>query len=335
MPEFLIGSIIFILGACIGSFLNVCIVRMPKELSIVTPRSHCFSCNAMIPWYDNIPLISYLLLGGKCRKCKANFSFRYFLVELLTALMFLGLYYFFGLTGKFAAYSVMMSCFIVATFVDFEHRIIPDEISVGGMFIGLALSAAIVDLHSVALAELATGRIVMRIIIGICLGVHLIEFLWRRQPIDRTDMVLFGVIIGMFIAEGITAFLMTGPLANSQGQVLAHLTSLDASLIGLLLGGGVIYAMGLLGDFIFRKESMGGGDVKLMALIGAFMGWKLALVTFFVAPFFGAGYGIVEKIRTKDSAIAYGPFIVMGALVSLFFGDVIIKWILGQYGITI
>jgi len=333
MPEVFIGTIIFIFGACIGSFLNVCIVRMPKELSVVAPRSHCFSCNAMIPWYDNIPLISYLLLGGKCRSCKARFSFRYFLVELLTGLAFVGFYQAFGLTEKFFAYSVMLSCFIVATFVDFEHRIIPDEISVGGMFIGLALSAVMTDLHSVSLPELAAGRLAMRVIIGICLGAHLIEFLWKRQPVDRADMVLLAVILTMLAGEWLAAFLTAGPLAQSQSRIAAHVLSIDASLTGLLLGGGVIYAMGLLGDLIFRKESMGGGDVKLMALIGAFLGWRLALLTFFVAPFFGAGYGIVEKIRTKDSAIAYGPFIVMGALVSLFFGDHIIAWILGQYGL--
>ena len=92
------------------------------------------------------------------------------------------------------------------------------------------------------------------------------------------------------------------------------------------------YAMGLLGDLIFKKESMGGGDVKLLAMVGAFLGWELALLTFFIAPFFGAVYGIIEKIRTKDSAIAYGPFLVCGALISMFFGDQIIQWIIGGYG---
>jgi len=254
-------------------------------------------------------------------------------VEFLTALTFLGLYQYFGLTEKFFAYSVMVACFIVATFVDFEHRIIPDEISVGGMAAGLVLSLVMTNVHNVSLPELATGRMIMRIMVGLCLGVHLIEFLRQRQRIDRTDLVLLGVIIAMIAGEWVVALLMIGPLAEMPGWILAHLKSIDASLIGVLLGGGVIYAMGLLGDFIFRKESMGGGDVKLMALIGAFLGWKLTLLTFFIAPFFGAGYGIVEKIRTKDSAIAYGPFIVMGALVSMFYGDVIIKWILGQYGL--
>lgn len=334
IPELVIGSIIFILGACIGSFLNVCIVRMPDELSVVAPRSHCMTCKKMIAWYDNIPLLSYFLLGAKCRHCGARFSMRYFFVELLTALIFVGLYLYFGLTQQFAAYTVMASCFIVATFVDFGHRIIPDEISVGGMFIGLALSAFMVDLHILNTQELMVGRVLMRIIVGICLGIHLIEFLWHRRELDREDVVLLVVIVGMIVGEWGIDFVLKNPLAGSELGIIAHLKSLDAALIGALLGGGVIYAMGLLGDFIFRKESMGGGDVKLMALIGAFLGWKLAVLTFFVAPFFGAVYGIVEKIRTKDSAIAYGPFIIIGAIVSIFYGDIIIAWVLGQYGIT-
>ncbi|MEW5895697.1 MAG: prepilin peptidase [Candidatus Omnitrophota bacterium] len=335
MPEFFIGLFVFFFGACIGSFLNVCIVRMPKELSVVTPRSHCFSCQQLIPWYDNIPLVSYFILKGKCRKCGAPFSFRYLLIEWLTAFTFLGFYLYFGLTTQMAAYLVMVSAFIVATFVDFELRIIPDEISVGGMFAGLLLSVFFVDLHSAFFHQLAMGRIIMWIIVGVCLGVHLIEFLVLKRDFDREDLFLFSVIIGMVAAEALITLLMSGPLAGSDFWLIRHLKSLDASLIGLLLGGGVIYVMGLLGDFIFRKESMGGGDVKLMALIGAFLGWKLALVAFFVAPFFGAVYGIIEKIRTKDSAIAYGPFIVMGALISLFFGDVIIAWVLSQYGLTV
>ena len=100
------------------------------------------------------------------------------------------------------------------------------------------------------------------------------------------------------------------------------------SLLGILVGGGAIYLMGMIGDFVFKKETMGGGDVKLMGMVGAFMGWKLALLTFFLAPFFGAGYGIVEKIRTKDSTIAYGPFLIMGALASLFWGDKIINFLI-------
>ena len=109
--------------------------------------------------------------------------------------------------------------------------------------------------------------------------------------------------------------------------------SLGLSLLGVVIGGGIIYLMGMLGDFLFKKESMGGGDIKLMALIGAFLGWKLAVLAFFIAPFFGAVFGIIEKIRTKDTAIAYGPFLALGALISLFWGDPILAWIMRGYGL--
>jgi len=256
--NFLAGIFIFIFGAVIGSFLNVCIVRLPLEKSVVFPSSHCVACRAPIAWYDNIPLVSWVLLGGRCRMCKGKISFRYWLVELLTAVSFVLFYRYYGLQPVLWPYLVMLSGFIVATFVDFEHRIIPDEVSIGGMIAGLAFSLIIPQLHG----------------------------------------------------------------TNS------HLLGVGLSLLGLLAGGGCIYLMGVIGDFVFKKETMGGGDVKLMGMVGAFLGWKLALLTFFLAPFFGAGFGIVEKIRTKDSTIAYGPFLIMGALVSLFWGDKIIYFLL-------
>jgi len=252
------GVFIFIIGAMTGSFLNVCIVRLPLEKSIVFPGSHCVACQTPIKWYDNIPLISWLALGGRCRACKEKISFRYWFVELLTGVVFYLFYLHFGLQTILWPYLVMVSGFIVATFVDFEHRIIPDEVSIGGMIAGVLLSLVIPQLQA------------------------------TRSP---------------FLGAGF-------------------------SLLGLLVGGGSIYLMGVIGDFVFKKETMGGGDVKLMGMVGAFMGWKLALLTFFLAPFFGAGFGIVEKIRTKDSTIAYGPFLIMGALTSLFWGDKIINFVI-------
>jgi leader peptidase (prepilin peptidase)/N-methyltransferase len=248
----------FIAGAMTGSFLNVCIVRLPLEKSIVFPGSHCVACQAPIQWYDNIPLVSWLILRGQCRACKAKISFRYWFVELLTGLSFVLFYKHYGLQPVLWPYLVMISGFMVATFVDFKHRIIPDEVSIGGMIAGLVLSLIVPQLHGVVSPFLGVGY----------------------------------------------------------------------SLLGLLAGGGIIYLMGIIGDFIFKKETMGGGDVKLMGMIGAFLGWKLALLTFFLSPFFGAAFGIVEKIRTKDSTIAYGPFIIMGALVSLFWGDKIINFLI-------
>ena len=261
----------FILGAIVGSFLNVCIVRMPHEKSVVRPRSHCVHCKKQLLWHDNIPFVSYILLKGRCRFCGQKISPRYFIVELVTASTFVFFYRYFGFTPFLFAYLTMVCGFIVATFVDFEHRIIPDEISVGGMIAGLVFSLFVPQLHDIIPPE---------------------------------------------------------------GQVVAaHLKSLGLSFLGVLVGGGSIYAMGLLGDFLFKKESMGGGDVKLMAMVGAFLGWKLAILTFFLAPCFGAVYGIVEKLRTKDTTIAYGPFLVAGALISLFKGDILIGWMMHGYGL--
>ncbi|MBF0619933.1 MAG: prepilin peptidase [Candidatus Omnitrophica bacterium] len=258
-----IRIVFFVLGAMIGSFLNVCILRLAKEQSVVSPGSHCLKCGKPVQWFDNIPVISYLVLRGKCRSCGVPFSVRYLLIELLTAGVFLGLYLYFGLTWVLLPYLLMLSGFIVATFTDFDERIIPDEVSVGGMVVGLLISPLIPQLHGT-------------------------DIWWQ---------------------------------------------ALLQSVLGVIVGGGSIYLMGAIGEWIFKKEAMGGGDVKLLAMIGAFMGWKMALLTFFIAPFFGAVVGIIEKIRTKESAIAYGPYLVMGALVSLFWGNRIIDNIMSGYGI--
>lgn len=263
MPDQFLPILFFIFGSLIGSFLNVCIVRMPKSESVVFPRSHCVHCNKQIPWYDNIPFISYLRLGGRCRFCKAKISVRYFIVELITASAFAFFYLNFGLTFELLAYLIFVCGLIIAVFVDLEHRIIPDEISVGGMVAGLILSFLIPQLH----------------------------------------------------------------------ETSNHFWGLGRSLMGALIGGGAIYAMGILGDFIFKKESMGGGDVKLLAMIGAFLGWKSATLTFFIAPFFGMVYGIIVKIRTKESVIPYGPFLAIGAVISLFYSQPLIDWVLSGYGL--
>lgn len=267
----LIGIFIFIVGAIIGSFLNVCIVRLPHDQSVVQPGSHCVQCKRPIAWYDNIPLLSYCVLGGQCRYCHKGFSSRYFFVELLTAVIFVGFYCYFGLTPLLWPYLVMTSGFIVATFIDFGHRIIPDEVSVGGMFAGLLFSLFLPEMHGVA--------------------------------------------------------------PNVSMPLWPYVQSFGLSLLGVLVGGGSIYAMGLLGDFLFKKESMGGGDVKLLAMIGAFLGWQYAVLTFFIAPLFGAVFGIIEKIRTGDTTIAYGPFLIAGALICLFWGEPLIAWIMSGYGL--
>lgn len=246
---------VFIFGSIIGSFLNVCIYRLPKGRSVIFPGSHCPNCAVKIHWYDNIPILSYLFLRGKARCCGAKISFRYFVVEVLTATAFLTLFIFFGVTPKFFAYSILVSGLIVATFVDFEIQEIPDEVSMGGLAIGLILSAAF-------------------------------------------------------------------PSILNEGSRLGSFLN---SFTGALAGGATIYAMGMLGEFAFKKEAMGGGDVKLLAMIGSFLGWKLTLLTFFIAPIFGSVVGIILKIREGKDVIPYGPYLSLAAIFSMFFGENILR----------
>lgn len=267
--EWMTRIYVFIFGAIVGSFCNVCIVRMPHEKSVVWPGSHCPHCKKSIAWHDNIPFLSYILLRGRCRHCQKPISIRYFIVELVTAVSFVIFYLHFGFTPLFFAYLVLLGGLIIATFVDLEHRIIPDEISIGGIVVGFILSYLIPQMHP--------------------------DFM--------------------------------GPPSQ--------LLSAWRSCLGIVIGGGAIYGMGLMGDIIFKKESMGGGDVKFLAMIGAFLGWQMALLTFFVAPLFGAVFGIIVKIRTKESVIPYGPFLALGALISLFWGNALIDWVISGYGLNL
>ena len=248
---------VFIVGSIVGSFLNVCIYRLPREKSIVSPRSHCPHCKKSIGWYDNVPFLSYLFLKGRCRFCHKRISFQYVLVEGITALAFLVVYLNFGLSGRSLIYAGWFGALIAASFIDLEHQIIPDEISLGGLAVGLLVSVFYPPLH----------------------------------------------------------------------QVSGWWPSLWRSAVGAFVGGGSIYLIGLVGNFIFKKESMGGGDVKLLAMIGSVLGWKMTLLTFFIAPFFGSVVGIILKIREGAEIIPYGPFLSLGSIVALLWGEVILTYL--------
>ncbi|MFH2137886.1 MAG: prepilin peptidase [Candidatus Omnitrophota bacterium] len=262
MPEFLIKVCVFIFGSIIGSFLNVCIYRMPRELSVNKPkRSFCPNCNKQIVWYDNIPFLSYLLLGGKCRFCKKHISFNYFFVEFLTAILLVFLYGFFGMSVKFFVYGVLSCALVVATFIDFDFQIIPDEITLGGLVIGIVLS------------------------------------------------IIFPVLHG---AE-------------------SRIAALFQSVLGVLAGGGSIYMIGKVGEMTFKKESMGGGDVKFLAMIGSILGWKMALLIFFIAPFFGAIVGIIMKLKKGAEVIPYGPYLSLATFLVILWGKEILKYLFPIY----
>ncbi len=264
--------IIFIFGLLIGSFLNVCIRRLPLGESVISPRSYCPKCKRTIPWHDNIPLLSYLILKGKCRFCKGRISPLYFIVELLTAIIFLIFYNRYGLSFDFFFYVIFVCGLIVATFVDIKLRVIPETISLGGIVAGLLFSGL-------------RG-----------LGVRPFSYNWL-------------------------------PLLNS--------------FLGIIIGGGIIWLSGFIFDLVYFKllkkgpiqgetESMGFGDVELLAMIGAFLGWPQALLTFFLAPLFGALVGLINLIRAKDHTIPYGPFLSLAAFVCVFWFKQILSLIFAR-----
>ena len=246
-----IVSIIF--GAMIGSFLNVCIFRLPKEESIVTPGSHCPHCQKPIKFYDNVPLVSYILLNGRCRYCKESISIQYPLVEGITALVSLILFVRFGPTLSYVFYFSFIAALIVISIIDLYHQIIPDVISLPGIGVGLLASLTIPQINFID------------------------------------------------------------------------------SLIGALLGGGSLFIVATLYQWLFKREGMGGGDVKLLAMIGAFLGWKAVILTILLGSLLGSISGIIVMVlRGKDFkyAIPFGPFLSLGAVIALFYGQDLIRWYL-------
>ena len=245
----------FLFGSLIGSFLNVCIYRMPREQSVVRPRSRCPQCRHPIAWYDNAPLMSFLCLRGACRHCKHPILWRYPVVELLAGVLTIVVLQRFGMGPVGFIYLAFVYALIVVSFIDLEFQIIPDEISVGGRMIGVVASLAVPALHGTS----------------------------------------------------------------------SHALSAGYSVIGLLVGGGLLYVTGLFGDLVFRKESMGGGDIKLLAMAGSILGWKLVTVSFFAAPMLALIPGLLVLLFKRSHLIPYGPFLSMALVASLFFGDEILR----------
>jgi leader peptidase (prepilin peptidase)/N-methyltransferase len=241
-------------GALIGSFLNVCIYRLPRRESIAWPGSHCPKCSHPIAWYDNIPILSYLALAGRCRHCTVPISFRYPLVEILNAAGYVSLLWFFGRSWVAVAYGLLYSALLVVAGTDLSHKIIPNAVTFPGIVLGLVCATTILPL----------------------------------------------------------GFLN--------------------SLLGILIGGGILWLLAWVSPYLFGKEGMGGGHIKLLAMIGAFLGWKPALMTIMVGSFLGSLVGVtliaVQVIKREDY-IPFGPFLVCGALVALFFGQFILDWYQG------
>lgn len=252
--DFIPAATIFIFGACIGSFLNVCIYRIPENLSIVTPGSFCPSCHKSIPFYCNIPILSYIFLKGKCKFCQNPISMRYPLIEILTGAFALVLFHKFGLGTAMGYYFVFISVLIIISFIDMDHQIIPDILSLPGILI-----------------------------------------------------------------------------FASSFYFLPQMTFTD-TLLGILAGGGSLYAVALVYYLLKKQEGMGGGDIKLLAMIGAATGIKGVFFTIFVGSLFGTFFGILIMIYTKIAnsklKIPFGPFLSLGAILYIFFGKQLIQWYL-------
>ncbi len=260
----LIPFIAFIFGLNIGSFLNVCIYRLPKSESIVNPPSHCPKCNKKIEWFDNIPLISYILLRGKCRNCKTAISPRYFLVELLTGVMFFFLMFKFGLSFDFFIFMIFTCVLIIVTFIDFDHFLIPDVLVLPGIVLGLAVS-------------------------------------FKNSLLMNLSPLFFDV---------------SYPLS-------VFLNSLTGAIFGFLS----LLFVAVLGEMLFKKEAMGGGDLKLLAMMGAFLGWKNVFFTIFMSSLVGAVIGItliIFKKKGKGEYIPYGPYLALAGIINIFWGDILI-----------
>jgi len=252
LTSFWIDLIVFVVGLCIGSFLNVVIVRLPNRESIVFPASKCPNCGYKLRWWENIPLISFILLRGKCSKCSAPISIRYPIVELLTAILSVCLWfrYHFNIY-MFLGYLYFISALIAIFFIDLEHHIIPDVISLPGILIGI---------------------------------------------------LMFSIVQGL---------------------------SPKDSLIGALVGAGLFELIRLGYFFITKREGMGFGDVKLMGMIGAFLGWLYIPIVIFFSALIGTCYALLLMFLNRakrDTRIPYGPFLAIAALIALFFGPQILAF---------
>lgn len=246
--------IVGLFGALIGSFLNVCIYRLPRQESIAWPGSHCPACSHAIAWYDNIPIVSYLMLAGRCRHCRVGIPFQYPVVEALNGLGYVAILWVFGPSLEAVVYGGLYSLLLVVAGTDISHKIIPNVITFPGIVVGLISAATILPL---------------------------------------------GLVNG---------------------------------LLGLLVGGGILWLLAWASPYLFGKEGMGGGDIKLLAMIGAFLGWKPAVMTIMVGSFLGSLVGvtlIASKVIKREDYIPFGPFLVCGALVALFFGQSILDWYQG------
>ena len=282
IPPVLIYIISGVFGAIIGSFLNVVIHRVPREESIVFPNSRCPSCGATIAFYDNIPVLSYVVLGGRCRGCSIRISPRYPAVELLTAVLFVVVTWHDGISVALPFDLIFMTAIVALVFIDAEHMILPDVITYPGMAFAVAARIAI-------------------------------PLLTKAPHFDDVPSLMQGTLAGMPI----------------------WVVSLVGAVIGALIGGGSLWLMGWTWEKLRGIEAMGLGDVKMMFMVGAYLGWRLTILTIFVGVLSGSLIGIVlmarQRERDMQMLLPFGVFLGLGSIAALLFGAPIVAWYAGQF----
>ena len=347
---------IFATGAVVGSFLNVCIYRLPLDLSINRPRrSFCPSCKYPIPWRQNLPLVSWMLLRGRCAKCGARISFRYFAVELLTAFLFLAIWESFPVPVA-VAYWILVSLVIVATFVDFEHFIIPDEVTIGGTVAGVLATLAVPELMGTDSRFAAVIRSVLAAALGYLILLFVLEagkvafgrkrikldgptpFTWKRQGDDAefvvgTEQSLWSdyfarekdrlilkcddAKIDNRIHNKITLeFYYDRLIVERETLLLDHLNKISGTAI----------------EIVIPREAMGRGDLKFVAAIGAFLGWRAVLFAVFAGSLLGSVVGLFTLLlgkRVWSAKLPFGPYLACGAVTWMFYGQAFVRWYLG------
>jgi leader peptidase (prepilin peptidase)/N-methyltransferase len=347
------SAVVFWLGCMVGSFLNVCIHRMPFGKSVVSPPSHCPHCNYSIPFYLNVPLVTWLMLRGKCKNCQAPISARYFIVELLTGLMFLGCWLRYGQNSSAVALvmCLVMAGLIVATFIDLAHFIIPDEITIGGIVVGFLCSFAVPALHPAA-AGVGTKSL-RESFFGILVGGLLVEavrqggklaFGRMKLALDGDTKVFFGET-GMVLPDREIPYDEIFYRKSDAIRFRAKRVELadrcflntDVALGPLKLKIGNeqfdpeqnLYMEAVTDKMVLPREAMGFGDVKFMAGIGAFLGWKATVFSLVISSFLGAIVGgllILTKRHERANPIPYGPYIAAAAAIWVFAGQSLMDW---------
>jgi len=281
IPQPFIYIVAGIFGAIIGSFLNVVIHRLPREESIVLPSSRCPSCGAIIAFYDNVPVLSYLMLGGRCRSCKVHISARYPAVEALTAALWVIVTWRDGPTFALPFDLVFVTAITALIFIDAEHMLLPNAITYPGIVFALVARLAL-------------------------------PYLMGRPYFDDLPMLMHGMLAGM-------------PLWAA---------SLVGALIGALVGGGSLWLMGWTWEKLRGIEAMGLGDVKMMFMVGAYLGWRLTVLNLFLGVFSGSLIGIAlmarQGKRNMQMLLPFGVFLGIGAIAALLFGSQIVEWYAGQ-----